>query len=362
MTLNIKINGRPYVNFDNASVLASITAMARAFSFVSTADLENSFPIKIGDEVFITADGIDVLEGYIEMLDISYDAKSHSIRVGGRSRLADLVDSTVPTQFEKTGTSLPAIASSVMSAIDLEPLVRDETKGVKDFGADIQSAEIGMNALEFLESYARKRQVLLTSDGARTLVLTRAGSIKAPNSLKNQRGALDNNILSSSRSIDYSKRYYHYLVKAQLNTTAPDFQRDPREVVDQQGDAFDNVIRTTRKLEMNAEESMDSFSAKDRAAWEKNIRLGNADVYSAKIVGNSFDGKLWLPNTLVRVQDEFAMIDEELLIREVQYNFNLNEGSTTELTMISPITYTLMLEQSEREENLKSSSKKVIKA
>lgn len=362
MTLAIKINGQPYVNFNAATVYLTVTAVARAFSFTSTADSENSFPVKIGDEVFITADGIDVLEGFVELLEVNYDAFSHSIRVGGRSRLADLVDSTVPKQFEIDGTSLQSIAANVMSSIELEPLVDNQAGSIRNFEGDITSAEVGQNAMEFLERYSRKRQVLLTSDGKRTLVLARAGTSRAPAALKNVVGANDNNVLRSTLSLDYSDIFYHYLVHAQLNTSVLDFLRDPKDVSDQPGEIFDNDIRKTRKLEMNAEESMDSFSSRDRAAWERNIRLGHAYIYSAVVVGNSHNGILWLPNTKIKILDEFANVDDELLIRDVRYNFDLNGGSTTELTMIKAKAFTLEIEQSQREANSQTTSETFIKA
>lgn len=361
MTLSIKINGQPYINFSSASVYMTITALTRAFKFTSTADPENSFPIKIGDEVLIAADGIDVLDGFIEMLDVSYAANSHTVSVGGRSRLADLVDSTVPTQFEIDGTGLEAIAANLMSSIELEPLVDNQAGDIRNFDNDLTSAEIGQNALEFLESYSRKRQVLLTSDGAATLVLARAGTTKAPAALKNIVGATDNNILSSTLSLDYSDVFHHYLVKAQLNTSVPGQSKPPSDVVNQFGEFFDNDIRVTRKIELNAEESMDSFSCSDRALWERNIRLGHSYIYSAVVAGNSINKQLWRQNTIVKILDEFATVDAELLIRDVRLNYDLSNGSTTELTMIKPEAFTLELQQTQRDANRRQTSETLVR-
>ena len=356
MSLAIKINGQEYTNFQNASVILSIAAVTRGFSFVSTANENNTFPVKIGDIVEVSADYIDVLEGYIEVLDISYDSGSHEIRVGGRSKMADLVDSSMPTQFEVKGTSLEAIASSVLLSIGLPNRVENQAGVIRNFD-DISSSEIGQNAFGFLEKYSRKRQVLLTSDGFETLVLTRAGVDKAPAKLKNIKGAEDNNILSADLSLDYTERFYRYIAKSQLNTSTPGFNSTPEELSDQEGEVFDDDIRGTRRLEFNAEESMESFSAKDRATWEKNLRIGTGLEYRAKVVGNSVNGRLWLPNTIVEIEDELCQLEEELLIKEVRYNFSINGGSTTDLTMIRKSAFTLDLEQSEREANAQKADK-----
>lgn len=352
--LAIEINGIPYVNFTEASVAASVTAMARGFSFVSTADEKNDFPIKIGDRVIITADGTQVMDGFIESLEISYSETHHDIRVGGRSFLADFVDSTVPTQFEKSGTTLQAIAANLLSSIGITASIDNQAGNIRSFGNDLSSAEVGQNALEFLEKYSRKRQILLTSNGGSTMIFARAGTVSAPAELKNVRGARDNNILESTLNIDHSNRFYQYLVKSQLNPASDGFFFTPQETVSQEGIANDSEIRTSRKIEMNAEESSDSFTALDRAKWERNIRIGNAWNYSVTVAGNSVNGALWLPNTIVRVTDDFCQIDsKELLIKDVQYDFDINRGSRTMMNIIKRESLTLDIEQSARVANSK---------
>jgi len=354
--LSIKINGTPYKNFTSATVTASIAAMARGFSFVSTASEDNDFSVKVGDRVVITADGIQIIDGYIESLEINYNDLMHDIRVSGRSFLADFIDSTAPVQFEKKGTTLQAIASGMLSAMGIAATVENQAGNIKDFGRDISSAEIGQNALEFLESYSRKRQVLLTSDGGTKMVLARTGTAKAPANLKNVRGAKDNNIIDATRNIDFSDRFYQYTVKSQLNTSIADLIAGPKDVADQEGKSIDAQIRSSRKIVLNAEESSESFSAGQRAVWERNIRIGKSETYTATVVGNSVNGKLWLPNTIVKIIDNFCQIDSEMLIRDVEYNFDINRGSQTRLTMITEKSVSLEVEQTARKANTKKES------
>lgn len=351
MTLSININGQPYINFISASVRATLAAVTRGFSFTSSADRDFTFPIRIGDNISILADNIELLDGYIEKLAINYDDTGHEVNVSGRSRLLDLVDSTVPTQFEIDGTSLESICSSLFYYLNIDAEVSNEAGAIKDFTNEISSGEPGENAFQFLEKYSRKRQVILTSDGSNTLILARAGTQNAPSTLKNVRFADDNNILQASLEIDYAKRYYQYLVKSQLNTTVFNFDSDPEDLSNQEGLIFDQDIRESRALIVNAEESSDSFSSYDRAVWEKNIRIGAAFNYNCRVAGNSVNGALWLPNTLVRVIDNYCQIDATLLIKDVEYNFDDIGGSTTNLSMIKKESLTLDLEQSEREAN-----------
>ncbi|MCK5019190.1 MAG: hypothetical protein KAS32_19175 [Candidatus Peribacteraceae bacterium] len=350
MALKIKINGQEYTNFQQASVVADIGAVTRGFSFASTATAQNLFPVKVNDTVEITADGIDILQGYVESLKVEYDERRHFIEVSGRSILADLVDSTVPTQTEFNGTSLIDVAKAVMAGLGLEPSVINKAGEIRAFD-DITSAEIGQNAFEFLEKYSRKRQVLLTTDGGKTLTLVRAGEERAPTDLFNVLGSNFNNILNASLDINNSDRYNKYTVQSQLNPGLQGLGLTPENISDQSGEVTDNEVRSTRQLEINAEESMDSFSSGDRAKWEANIRKANALNYAATIVGHSVNGQLWLPNTLTKVTDDFAQIKADLLIRGVTYNYSLDQGSTTTLSMTRKNAFTLEVEQSQREAN-----------
>lgn len=360
MTLQIEINGESYENFKSASVRATLTAVTRGFSFVSTADESASFAIKVGDNVQVTADGLEVLNGYIEKIGIHYDEMGHELSVSGRSRLLDLVDSTVPTQFEINGTSLESICTSLFYYLNMDAFVLNEAGTIRDFTGEISSGEPGENALAFLEKYSRKRQVILTSDGSNTLILARAGTNTAPTNLKNVRYANDNNVLQASLDIDNSKRYFQYMVKSQLNTTAFDFFEDPEPVSNQEGVVFDEDIRESRTIIINSKESIDSFSSYDQAVWEKNMRIGAAFNYRCRVAGNSFNNQLWLPNTLVKVVDDYCQLDTELLIKEVEYSFDEFSGSTTNLSMIKKNSLTLQVEQSQREANSQKEADELI--
>lgn len=351
MALTIEIDGTQYIYFTAATVTTSLSTIARGFSFVSTAGEDNNFPIKVGANVKIFIDGIQVLFGYAERIGIRYDATSHEINVDGRSYLSDLVDSTLPTQFEVTGKTFEDIATTVLGQMNLSSKVVNNAGTIRNFGDDITSTKIGQNALEFLERFARKRQILLTSAGDDSLVFARSGTTYAPVSLKNVLGATDNNILSADLTIDHSQRYYKYTAESQLNPLIPGLNLSPEGISNQSGTVYDDKIRASRFLTFDTEESSDSFTAYDRALWEKNVRRGTAKNYSATVAGNSVDGKIWEPNTLVRVIDELCQIDATLLIRDVEFNYDLFSGSTTTLTMVQKDAFTLQLEQSEREAN-----------
>lgn len=352
MSLTIKLNGLDYTNWETAEVFRSMEMLCGSFSFTSSADENNLFPIKVGSIVDITADGISVLKGYVEKIRINWSIDSHSITVSGRSRLCDLLDSTVGETKEFVGSIwLFDVIRKVLNDIGLNDVeIKDETGGYDIFqGTDIVSAEPGLKAFDFLEKYARKKQILLTNDGKGNLVLARASKEVFPAVLKNKVDGNDNNILSATHNIDTSNRYNKYIVHSQLNTQNQDEGVKPKDIASQKGQAIDGEIRTSRILEINAEESSDSQTAIERAKWEANFRRAQSKQYKPTVQGHSVNGQVWKPNVLVEVQDDFSDVQATLLVSSVRYTQSIEGGSTTVLGVVAKDAYTLQAEQDARD-------------
>ena len=352
MALTIKVNGENLENFQTAKVSKSIENLCGAFSFTSTAKKDSSFPIKVGDLVQISADDITVLTGYVETLRVNYNDNSHSINVTGRDLLCDLIDSSVgKTKEFKGNVSFLNIARKILDDIGLTNIqIIDESGGIDSFkDTELTSANVGDGAFEFLEKFARKRQILLTTNGQGNLVLTRAGNSKSETTLYHEVGGQANNIKSANLEITTSNRYNKYSIQSQLNPTNLTDSFNSQDISNQSGSASDSLIRNTRFFEMNAEESSDSQTLNERASWESNIRRARSLNYSAKVQGHSFAEEIWRNNTQIRVKDDFCNINAILLIKSLEYTYDINSGSETALTMTYKDAYTLQAEQDQRE-------------
>lgn len=352
MSLALRLNGVNYTDFINASVARSMETAASAFTFTSSANPDNLFPIKNGDLIEVLADGQTISIGYVENVSINYDSGSHTISIKGRSLLADLVDSTVGEIKEFEGqVNFEDICRTVLDSLTLTDIkIINEAGKIDNFdSSDITSAETGQNAFDFLEKFARKRQVLLTTDGDGNLVITRAGNILLPASLKNVIDANDNNILSATLDDNKSDLFNRYTANSQLNPVNLKPGSNAKHIADQAASRFDTFNRKSRVLEFNAEESSDSFTLHDRAGWEANIRRSRSKTYKAKVQGHSVDGIVWEPNRLHRVDDDFTGTHATLLLKAVTYNFDLSGGSTTMLGFTNKFAYTLKVEQTARD-------------
>jgi prophage tail gpP-like protein len=100
---------------------------------------------------------------------------------------------------------------------------------------------------------------------------------------------------------------------------------------------------------MLSEDVTDIKIAKKRAEWEANYRRTHARQYFITVQGfNPIDDDiLWHTNYLIRVIDDFSDVNELLLINGIEYIFSLDQGSITNLNLISKDAYSLIKEEAQ---------------
>ena len=385
--IQVRANNKIYRNFKQVEVSMDMDNLCGSFSFVSSISKDNLYPLKINDYIEIDADGQQILNGYIDKLNIVYSHNSHDIRVGGYGIISDILKTAVnviitPSDFKTTETSTTltryadfdeiesggedvytTTTKEFQGAMTLEKIARilldkngmQKTKVINDAGDikifsanEIESANLGETIFDFLETLSRKRQVILNSDAFGNLVLTRGkgeSSNHITNTLVNKINHNKNNVLSASLNINNEDRFWKYIVHSNLNPIK--LNNKVGSIVNEMGDNIDDDIRKTRKFEMKAEENMNSASCKKRAKWENNIRKLRSFNYSATVQGHSVNNIPYNINTLVNVIDEFCKINETLLIKKVVFGYAIAGGSITNLLCVLKDAYTLDLQDLE---------------
>ena len=350
MTLTLEIAGTKYNGFTSISVFKSIETISGSFGFSATSDDILVFPIQVGSPCSVTIDNSTIITGFIENVSVSYDSGTHSLDISGRDKTCDIIDSSVIGTKEFTSPiSLTQIITKSLSDNSITGIEIVNNAGTIEPFADgeLFSAEVGETLFSFIEKYARKRQVLLSSDGDGNIVLNRAGTTKAIASLQNIKNGQFNNIKSGNISYDFTQRFNKYIIQSQLNNSAlSDFDGTTTETVaNQTGEATDDKIkRTGRQLEITSESSDSSVTLKDLATWHSNLRRARGTTYNVVVQGFFQDDArthLWKNNELVQVTDEFADVSATLLIQSVEYNFSLDGGSTTNISLVDKDAYTL---------------------
>lgn len=356
--ITLEINGSRFDGFTDVSVGRSVENISGSFSISATSNDVTDFPIEAGNACRVLIGNTSILDGFVESLQVSYDSGTHSIALQGRDKTADVIDSSVVGKKEFKGPiGLVSIIETALSDNGIPGIsVINQAGTIANFKeGEFFSAEIGSTVFEFIEKYARKRQVLLTSDGNGNIIIARAGTTSAVTTLQNVKGGLDNNILSANIRYDFTQRFNKYTMESQQNPSAFAFGAgvENANVVNQTGSDTDDKMRESRQLQLMSGSSDTGGDLKNLATWHTNLRRIRSTDYSVVVQGFFQDEAatvLWVPNELVQVADGFADVSATLLIRAIEYNFNITAGSTTTLSLVDKDAYTLEANISNAEE------------
>lgn len=330
----LKVAGVYYGGWKLVRVSRSIEQMAGSFELEITErwpGRPETSPIKPGEACVLYLDGTPVITGYVDTVVVDVDAGNHTIRVSGRDKTADLVDCSA---MYKTGqwrnVKLDRIAADLLKPYLIKIVV--ET----DVGSAFSSFSIqeGESIFECLERAARQKAVLLTSNAAGDLVITRAG-------LKSAEAALREgvNIKAARAEFSWKDRHSFYVVKGQgrLGSSGDQVHAAPS------GKSFDEVIDRHRPLVILGETHGVNSSLADRAEWERNVRRGRSARGSITVQGWRHAGGLWQPNIRVSVTAPLLWLTAaEMLVVGCTYTLDDRGGTLTELAIAKPEAFQLL--------------------
>lgn len=319
--VRLEIGGTLYGGWTAISIKRGLEQVAGTFELevsVKWPGQETGWPIQTGDSCRVLVDNIPVITGYVDDIDMSYDARAHTYRVTGRDKTADLVDCCPPSTQIKNA-SLPALARQWAALFGIEVVVQAEcNKPVPGFKSDE-----GDTCFEMLEKLARANAVMLTSDGQGRLLITRAGTEKATTALR-----LGSNLLRFSLRKSLKDRFSQITVKGQSGGSVGWNQAPCAQA---KGVAHDPLVPRFRPLTLIAEQE-EYGSASTRAQHEVNVRYGKSRSISATVNGWYAGVKLWQPNMLADIQDVKGRLLETWLIAEVTWKLD-SGGWISELTL-----------------------------
>lgn len=322
--LSLQVEGTRYSGWQDVDVQRSIEQLAFSFNVGFTErwnEMGDPLPINEGDSVIVKLDDDTVIQGYVDDSNLSYTNNSHSAVVTGRSSTGDLVDCAA---IYKSGlwrnAGIAKIAEDLCSPFSVDV----ETVG--DMGSKFRRFAIqdGETVHETLERAARMRGLMVLTSNQNKLLLARRGTRKSSTVLR--RGE---NILAGSRRGSMRDRFSQYIGKAQI----PGDDSQSGDTVTFKRTVDDDRVRRYRPTIIMAENEDTGKELKDRVKWERNRRAGDARRLNYTVQGwRDNEGKLWEPNTLVDVEDDFLRVKLELLVVSVT-NRKGNDGTTTELEL-----------------------------
>ena len=354
MSIFLEVEGELYGNFTSASVTRRLDALSGTFNFQIVSKFGNPLPIKVGDDVNVIVNNETILTGTVEVLAVSYNANQHIINITGRDLTGDLIDSSLDSLGDTLPTTLKEIIELVLDQLNIGISVIDQAN-TEPFNQaeDVVAPEPAQNAFDFIEQYARKRQVLLTTNGDSDILITRSTGTEINSPLRNILNGSSNNIKSADVTYDTTGRFNIYKFASALNPIALNNTSDTSisNIVDQKGQVVDDEVAVGRQLVLISENPFSDSENDLRAEWEKNIKKSKGIVYNATLQGFLNDlNETWKVNNIISIVDDFAGINSRMLINSVTFSFDLNNGSQTRLGLVDPDSYNLAFTKPQSEE------------
>lgn len=352
-TLEIRVNGQVFTQFETATLRRSIDENAGQFRFTSSNTDPADYPVKAGDNVQILINGTPRLTGFAERVSGTLSAEEHTISIEGRDNTCDLIDSTLPDAAKNVPdtATMQSLCETVIAALGANIEVRNDIGQAINiqgndapFGGGQVAADSGKTCMSHLVSFARKQQVYLVTDGQGRLLVYRPGRVRASTDIIHERGNPNNNIKNYSVTFAHNDRFNIYKTTSQDNFSFLD--SDEEDSTNRSGTATDPVIRASRYLEFQAEESMTDSQSGNRAVEELNVRKARSTEYKCTLpVVAQNNQQVWDFGQLVNVKDDRAGLRGLYLVREAEYSLDVTTGTKCTLTLVPPEAYNVQPER-----------------
>jgi prophage tail gpP-like protein len=329
MSVELIVAGQVFGGWQQIAIERGIEQLAGTFTLSvtdrwNTQEQQKAFDLKPGQACKVQVHGQTVITGYIDDISRRYDEAAHEITLTGRDKAGDLVDCSA---IYKTGVwnnkTLDAIARDVLAPFGIGVIVKTDLGGP----IPVLAIQEGESVFELLERAARMKAVLLVSDGAGNVLLTRAGVA---------RGAAEliegGNILQAEGLFSDKDRFSDYIVKGQSSGNDHQYAGVVAHV---SASVKDAASTRYRPLIIMGEDQGGHATLKQRAEWERNVRAGRATRATVTVQGWQANGQLWQPNTVVRLRSPLLAADLDVLIVSVGFSLD-DQGTFTRLECAQP--------------------------
>lgn len=339
--LTLIVGGRQMFGWTSIRVTRGIERCPSDFELEMTElypDEASSFVIQPGDACQVKLRDDLVITGYVDRFIPSISGSSHSLRVLGRSKCADLVDCDAEWPGGQiTGSSVLAIAQKLAEPYGKftdgsAPNPITVSTDVADVGPIIPqfNLNLGEKAFEIIERLCRFAALLAYDEPDGNLFLTRVGTTEAASGFK--QGI---NVQNASLTYSIDQRYSEVLAFIQSFDTFLDLGDDGNLIAT----VTDPNVRRHRRKIIIAEHGDSGFDvAKRRADWEVARRSGRSRQLNITTDGwRDSAGVLYAPNTLVPVDfPALKLPSNKWLISEVTYKRDGQSGTTCDLVIMPP--------------------------
>ncbi len=335
-SVKLRVNGVDYAGFKGGEISLGLDQLCSSFSldYYDARASSAPAPIVAGDRCAILIDDVVIMDGWVDESNLDYDAKTYVAKVTGRSLTGDLVKAAagigpggVRSRSSWKNASITAIIADILNPYALQ------ARFVGEVGANFAKfrLERGEKCGDAITRLVRSRGFVAYTVGS-DLVVGRAGAEKTRTVIR-----LGDQVLTCSSKSSQADIYSHYIFKGQ--TRANDTVNGVNAA---QLDGVVQDLNMTRFCPMLVVKGGQDSKADlgQLAVLERNQRAGRGERLTYTVYGWEREEGLWTPNLRVRVIDETANVDCEMLVIQVSYKFATSgQGYVTTLELSRPEAY-----------------------
>lgn len=262
--------------------------------YLDTSQLD----IMPGEPCTLSIGDVKVIDGYVDIYEIGVGT-GHQVRIGGRSRCSDLVDTHAVVPRGQLGScDLVQLAKQLCTPYGIDVVTKNITlpSTTSDRIIQIFNVTLGQTPYQLIEECARYMAVMVYDDADGNLVLSSVGTDTHASGF-----AEGVNVLECSVTYRMDERFSTYLPVLFSVQNFNDF--DNANAGNQFTPLKDPGVPRYRPYFVVSEQSYNGqFLAELRAKWELQRRRGRSQA--VRLVCDSWHdraGVLWTPNTLVPV-------------------------------------------------------------
>lgn len=204
----------------------------------------------------------------------------------------------------------------------------------------------GKNCFESLDELARLRKVILTTNSNGDIVISRATGSKVKAWVRT-----GDNIKSGSYSADSTDVFYSVVIIPTWDVLVR--EEDSYELMPGSESVPFAALRAITRVDKSARkgrcvtllEDVRSYEdAKNRAEWEVDKRKARAETLTVVVQGfKNQANRLWETNTVISVVDQFAGIDQDMMIMSLSFQESPDGGTTTTLKLTNKDAFRLQI-------------------
>lgn len=341
--IGLFVDGRRYTGWKSIRVTRSIESIAGSFALEAAArwdGREAPWPIVEEDPCRVEIGrfsisgfefGEPVIDGYIDKRSMSASAEARSLSYSGRDRAGALVDCSAVLfgGWSRTKVDVVGLIREIAQPFGITVSVQP---GLTFPQIPKVTVEQGDTAFDAIRRVAGVDGVLIISDGAGGILVTRSGTERAAPLVERE------NILSASIEYDATDRFRAYIISSQTPGTDDTFGDATRVMTG----ARDLGVRREHRVQiLRPDHALDEASARMYGDWQARLRAARAARATVTVVGwRQPNGKLWTVNQLTRVRAPSLIgIDTDMLISQVEYSKS-DQGTLTQLSLVRPDAFT----------------------